>query len=1187
MLLKADLTSASQIVRLSLPAFAAKIRPGLLPFYGPGTERVIETVYWKAQQHSATVFNVFDGLRRLDTSTPAPYAATPDDVTQHAADLEQARTAVKALFPDWETLFGTVDYCDCPECRSVLSPAAYLVDILHFLDPDDDTWESTKANYEQRLGAPYPTDQKPFDLLDARRPDLKKILLTCENTNVELPYVDVVNEILEQLMLSEAAAAVSIDAYDVGDADSAALIAEPAHLQWEAYVGNGAVKGLRDLVYPLTLPFDLPLEMARAFLQQLGAPLWQVREQLNGLTSLDGSAAGILDGWRDVWLERLGLSPSEVGVLTTQVDWFRLYGYDKEADALTELASAETLARRLGVSYADLVEMTVRTQFVNADPAVVLRVPDSATDFADVTLTPADGAPAKSTIAYVLRKLNAFVRLNQHLGWDIHDLDRVLTGLAGNTAPTSDIYEPTMRNTLVNLAHVVDIGQRLGGALSPEETVLLWSDIPTEGINSYYDRMFLAAGPSGHDPAFDRNAAGKVLTAGGVKLTAHAAALRQAFQIGYDDVTAISQALGLTDVLTIANVSALQRPALLARGLGLTPTQTIALLGLSAAAPFGPLATDEMTSLDQDRAWVGTIAFLDQVQRAADAGADLDQLIGSCTGLPEDAIDPDADPAVLAVLAVPPVPQPDPDPADPTLSQAEQQQAQDAVDADEAKHRGALVAALSYQLGASPATISLLAGTLLTTGAPAAPLLDAGFGDQKAVVASIVRIRRAIAPIVALELSDGELDYLAGLTGALDLDEISNDPAPDAATAQSRFAALQTWLDLVALRKAFGRSERVLAVLQAASAVSTPGAVTPALTQELVDAVVALTGLAPTSVTAVLAELTPPAAGQTAYARFASPTELRRSVETLRCFRRIRVEPAQLAQLAKAEIGQAEAQQLRSSLQASYSRSSWQTLVQPIFDGLRAKQRDALVAHLTSLVDAAGKPKFGATSAQLFECLLLDPAMEPVVLGSRIQMAIASVQTFVQRCFMNLEKALDSGSSTRTWAWMRRYRVWEANREDLPLARRTGWNRSFATTRRICSASSRARCSRATSPATSSRRSCTPICRVSSRSRGWTCWRRTSSHRRRQLGPARDRPYPQLTVQVLQPQHVARDVDAVGPIEVGIDGDHLVLTLWRGRLHLFWLSFFQEAHQPDGASVVHRRSGDRRRRSSPPCRRSS
>jgi hypothetical protein len=80
--------------------------------------------------------------------------------------------------PDLRTLFGALDMCDCEQCKSVYSPAAYLVDVLKFLE-----------DRPQKL---------PLQVLLGRRPDLAEIALTCENTQTPLPYVDLVNEVLEE-----------------------------------------------------------------------------------------------------------------------------------------------------------------------------------------------------------------------------------------------------------------------------------------------------------------------------------------------------------------------------------------------------------------------------------------------------------------------------------------------------------------------------------------------------------------------------------------------------------------------------------------------------------------------------------------------------------------------------------------------------------------------------------------------------------------------------------------------------------------------------------------------------------------------------------------------------------------------------------------------------------------------------
>ena len=90
--------------------------------------------------------------------------------------------------PTWRKLFGSLDFCDCEHCRSVYSPAAYLVDVLKFLDEGPKN-QATPA-------------KTPLDILYSRRPDIAHIELTCENTNTSLPYVDLVNEVLENAIAS-------------------------------------------------------------------------------------------------------------------------------------------------------------------------------------------------------------------------------------------------------------------------------------------------------------------------------------------------------------------------------------------------------------------------------------------------------------------------------------------------------------------------------------------------------------------------------------------------------------------------------------------------------------------------------------------------------------------------------------------------------------------------------------------------------------------------------------------------------------------------------------------------------------------------------------------------------------------------------------------------------------------------
>jgi hypothetical protein len=118
------------------------------------------------------------------------------------------------------------------------------------------------------------------------------------------------------------------------------------------------------------------------------------------------------------------------------------------------------------------------------------------------------------------------------------------------------------------------------------------------------------------------------------------------------------------------------------------------------------------------------------------------------------------------------------------------------------------------------------------------------------------------------------------------------------------------------------------------------------------------------------------------------------------------------------------ARDLKETVKARFDGEAWQRVAQPIFDKLRQRQRDALVAYIMQ------QARFDRIE-QLYEYFLIDPAMEPVVQTSRIRLAIASVQLFVQRCLLNLEKDVHPTAiiNAEHWEWMKRYRVWEANRK--------------------------------------------------------------------------------------------------------------------------------------------------------------
>ena len=241
--------------------------------------------------------------------------------------MRKAAAPLLKAIPNWQSLFGPQELCECKHCRSVLSPAAYLVDLLHFLDgpPNKDGFTALDvligreetATQAERLG---------------RRPDIAQLKLSCENTNTSLPYVDLVNEVLESLAQAYANASLAVEApifdnqsvpaRDTGDATTAELQANPQYSIAAAYAPATPTprKAIDAAIFPPVLPYNQPLATARVYLNHLGVPLADLIEALSPAPATS-----------PIWVaEALELAPREIDVLTGSVTVNELYGLTPE-----------------------------------------------------------------------------------------------------------------------------------------------------------------------------------------------------------------------------------------------------------------------------------------------------------------------------------------------------------------------------------------------------------------------------------------------------------------------------------------------------------------------------------------------------------------------------------------------------------------------------------------------------------------------------------------------------------------------------------------------------------------------------------------------------------------------------------------------------------------------------------------
>jgi hypothetical protein len=349
-LLKHNLDSAFAITRYDpagfVRAFGAKL----------GGDDKAKAVHRRARQIFGTVTNVV--TRYALTKTTPSFGGSSTFMSGHQLPWPLPSPSPPSsypiiAYPTLEGLFGSLDYCDCKDCNSILSPAAYLVDLLNYLD----------------IPSPSPNYQNPQTVLLQRRPDLQYLPLTCANTNTALPYIDVVNETLEYFVTNGLSLA-NYQGHDTGSTvTSAELLASPQ------YVNDAAYSALQQAFFPPPLPFNRPLEYLRLQLNSLGVALPDAMIALRASDKLTDTSTSTSYGWSDILIEQLGMSRAEMRLFTdAKLQLGDLYGLSNtNTVGLLNDSNLQAYSRRTGVSYDDLTTV-LQTQFINPNAILIERL---------------------------------------------------------------------------------------------------------------------------------------------------------------------------------------------------------------------------------------------------------------------------------------------------------------------------------------------------------------------------------------------------------------------------------------------------------------------------------------------------------------------------------------------------------------------------------------------------------------------------------------------------------------------------------------------------------------------------------------------------------------------------------------------------------------------------------------------
>jgi hypothetical protein len=312
-----SMDSARKITAVSQSQFVKQFAPKL-----EGGAKAAKQVYQSANVLKTQAMHLWANVNHLKKS---PYymsmtaAPAPQSVTETFENL----SSYKDIFD-----YGTLNYCDCPECKSILGPAAYLVDLLRLID--------------KAITVPNTRHEKPGDSIPAgltfndRRPDISKIKLTCGNTNDLVPYLQIVNEILEKTLTKS--------------------------------LGPYVYKALTNIFYPFNLPFNLPLTQIRTYLAQNNTSLSEIYQAMDKAPDASLSIAAAREYLNISQEELVNLEEQTVAQLPTVLT--NNYGVTVTASNLAGLNKVDTYVSQTGISLNDLHELL----YQNLSPEEIFNV---------------------------------------------------------------------------------------------------------------------------------------------------------------------------------------------------------------------------------------------------------------------------------------------------------------------------------------------------------------------------------------------------------------------------------------------------------------------------------------------------------------------------------------------------------------------------------------------------------------------------------------------------------------------------------------------------------------------------------------------------------------------------------------------------------------------------------------------
>ncbi len=376
-------------------------------------------VYFKAQHQQVRTVHNFEAIRNVTRGE-----------FQHIRLSNQNPNLVNALrdMDGFDELFGSQNYCSCQECMSILSPAAYFVDLMRFIH----------ENISKKVFLLEPPDMPLPDhplYLKNRRSDLWNMKISCENTHTLIPYLNIVNEVLQAYLERVIPGVGGTTGSDIFE-----ILAENS----------------QDTKVSFSLPFNRPFEEIQLYLGHFGISISDIYTIFSKNTSNDEIK---------IWRSKLGLSKDQFDVIANADPINVKFRYG-DPSSFSSFPISDFL-KSTGLTRDQLDEL-LQVKFNNDLAVIVIEKiaedPDELLNFKEVL---------KNLDNNRLDFIHRFIQLLKRTKWSIAELDMVLVGL-----DNMDIIEKAKidSSTVIVVSKLVHIQETLN--LNVEELRCMVERLP-------------------------------------------------------------------------------------------------------------------------------------------------------------------------------------------------------------------------------------------------------------------------------------------------------------------------------------------------------------------------------------------------------------------------------------------------------------------------------------------------------------------------------------------------------------------------------------------------------------------------------------------------------------------------------------------------------------------------------------